>query len=82
MIKSIYDVRQLLKPFGSFIYVGDRIGDLQLMEDELKQLYQSQLLDIKDFQMALLLVRHEIQLEKEKGEKEMNGGISGKKPNL
>lgn len=63
---SIYDVRQLLKRFGSFIYVGDRLGDLQLMEEELKQLYHSQVIDRKDFEMALLLVRHEIQLEKEK----------------
>lgn len=65
-MNSIYDVRQLLKRFGSFIYVGDRLGDLQLMEDELKQLYYSNVIDQKEFQMALLLVRHEIQLEKEK----------------
>lgn len=65
-VNSIYDVRQLLKRFGSFIYVGDRLGDLQLMEDELKQLYYSNVIDQKEFQMALLLVRHEIQLEKEK----------------
>lgn len=63
---SIYDVQQLLKRFGSIIYVGDRIGDLQLMEEELKQLYYSQAIDRKDFEMAILLIRHEIQYELEK----------------
>ncbi|MCU9595137.1 YqgQ family protein [Caldibacillus thermolactis] len=63
---SIYDVQQLLKRFGSIIYVGDRLGDLQLMEEELKQLYYSQAIDRKDFEMAILLIRHEIQYELEK----------------
>ncbi len=63
-MKSIYDVRQLLKRFGSIIYVGDRLSDLELMEMELMDLYHSQLIDRKEFQMALLLVRHEIQKEK------------------
>lgn len=63
---SIYDVQQLLKRFGSIIYVGDRIGDLQLMEEELKQLYYSQAIERKDFEMAILLIRHEIQYELEK----------------
>jgi uncharacterized protein YqgQ len=65
-VDSIYDVQQLLKRFGSIIYVGDRIGDLQLMEEELKQLYYSQAIDRKDFEMAILLIRHEIQYELEK----------------
>ena len=51
---SIYDVQQLLKRFGSIIYVGDRLGDLQLMEEELKQLYYSQAIDRKDFEMAII----------------------------
>lgn len=59
MMNSIYDVRQLLKKFGTFIYVGDRLGDLQLMEEELKELYRSQLVDTRDYQMALLLLRQE-----------------------
>jgi uncharacterized protein YqgQ len=65
-VDSIYDVQQLLKRFGSIIYVGDRLGDLQLMEEELKQLYYSQAIDRKDFEMAILLIRHEIQYELEK----------------
>jgi len=65
-MNSIYDVRQLLKQFGVIIYVGDRIGDLELMLTELKDLYTSQLIDPKDYQMAVLLLKQEIQKEKEK----------------
>jgi len=36
------------------------------MEEELKQLYYSQAIDRKDFEMAILLIRHEIQYELEK----------------
>jgi uncharacterized protein YqgQ len=65
-MNSIYDVQQLLKRFGSFIYIGDRLADLQLMEAELKELYHSQLIDRQDYQMAVLLLRHEIQKEIDK----------------
>ena len=66
MMKTIYDIQQFLKQFGTFIYVGDRVADLELMESELKELYQSQLVETREFQTALLILRHEIQLEKEK----------------
>jgi uncharacterized protein YqgQ len=65
-MKTVYDVQQLLKRFGTIIYVGDRLADLELMEEELKELYQSQLIDVKDYQMALLILRHEAQIEREK----------------
>lgn len=65
-MKTIYDVQQFLKQYGVFIYVGDRIADLELMEMELKEIYQSQLMDVKDYQMAILLLRHEIQILKDK----------------
>ncbi|MDQ0213867.1 uncharacterized protein YqgQ [Oikeobacillus pervagus] len=65
-MKTMYDVQQLLKKFGTIIYLGDRLDDLVLMETELKELNQSQLIDPKDFQMALLLVRHEMQKERDK----------------
>lgn len=65
-MRTIYDIRQLLKQFGVFIYIGDRIADLELMEEELRELYKSQFIDIKDFQMALLLIRQEINREKAK----------------
>jgi uncharacterized protein YqgQ len=33
---------------------------------ELKELYQSQLIEPREFQTALLILRHEIQFQKEK----------------
>ncbi|MFP5113598.1 YqgQ family protein [Bacillaceae bacterium C204] len=65
-MKTIYDIQQFLKRFGTFIYIGDRVADLELMEMELKELYQSQLIEPREFQTALLILRHEIQFQKEK----------------
>ncbi|GGG17951.1 hypothetical protein GCM10007425_10460 [Lysinibacillus alkalisoli] len=58
-MKSMIDIYDLLKEYGTFIYTRDPIGDLVLMEDEIRQLYQAQVLDIKDYQMALLLIRQQ-----------------------
>ncbi|OXS80400.1 YqgQ family protein [Domibacillus enclensis] len=69
-MRTIFDVQQLLKRYGVFVYIGNRVADLQLMELELKQLYQSQLVEPKEYQMALLLLRQQIAIEKEK-EQEM-----------
>ncbi|MBZ5749736.1 MULTISPECIES: YqgQ family protein [Metabacillus] len=60
-MKTIYDVQQLLKKFGTIIYIGDRIADLELMEEEVKQLFQSNLIETQDYQMAILLLRQEVQ---------------------
>lgn len=65
-MKSIYEIQQFLKQFGTIIYVGNRVGDLELMESELKELYQAQLIETREFQTALLILRHEIQIQKEK----------------
>ncbi len=65
-MKTIYDIQQLLKQFGTFIYIGDRVSDLELMEAELRELYHSQLIETKEYQSALLILRHEIRLEREK----------------
>ncbi|WP_462259380.1 YqgQ family protein, partial [Vagococcus teuberi] len=37
-MKTMYDVQQLFKRFGIFIYVGNRLWDIELMMIELKQL--------------------------------------------
>jgi uncharacterized protein YqgQ len=68
-MKTIYDVQQLLKRFGTIIYIGDRISTLELMEEELKELYQSQLIETREFQSGLLLLRHEIQMLRDKQDK-------------
>ncbi|GGM31572.1 hypothetical protein GCM10011351_17190 [Paraliobacillus quinghaiensis] len=61
-MRTIYDVQQLLKRFGTIIYIGDRLADLELMEVEVKELYQAQCLSTNEYQMALLLLRQEMSL--------------------
>ncbi|KOP70488.1 cytoplasmic protein [Lysinibacillus sp. FJAT-14745] len=56
---KMLDIYELLKTYGTYIYTRDRIGDLMLMEDEIRELYKANVLDIKDYQMALLLIRQE-----------------------
>ncbi|MGA5690219.1 YqgQ family protein [Cytobacillus pseudoceanisediminis] len=65
-MKTIYDIQQFLKKYGTFIYIGDREADLELMAAELKELYDSQLIDVKDYQSSILILRTEIQNLKEK----------------
>jgi uncharacterized protein YqgQ len=65
-LKTIYDIQQFLKAFGTVIYVGDRLADLELMEAELKDMYNAQLIQQYDFQTAIMLLRHEIRIEREK----------------
>ncbi len=65
-VKTIYDIQQFLKKFGTIIYVGDRVADLELMETEIQELYNSQLIETKDYQLAIFLLRQEIVWETEK----------------
>lgn len=58
-MRTIYDVQQLLKKFGTFIYIGNRLADLELMEAELKELYQSNCVTSQEYQMGTLLLRQE-----------------------
>lgn len=65
------DIIHLLKQYGTYIYTKDRIGDLVLMEEEIRELYKAQVLDVKDYQMALLLIKMEVaKLEAEQKKKE------------
>lgn len=68
-MKTIYDIQQFLKKFGTIIYVGDRVANLELMRDEIQELYRMNLMETKDFQTAMLLIRQEIRLENEQKNK-------------
>ena len=59
-MKSLYDVMQYLKRNGTYIYTTERKADILLMEDEIRELYKSQIMDIQDYQMAILLLRQEM----------------------
>lgn len=58
-MKNMYDVLQLLKKYQIFIYTGDRIADLDLMEMELAELRNAKILPDKEFLQATLIIRRE-----------------------
>ncbi|WP_405101186.1 YqgQ family protein [Oceanobacillus sp. FSL H7-0719] len=67
---TVYDVRMLLKRFGTFIYSGDRIGDLILMDGELNDLYNMQFITNKEYttgKVILLQEKNRLELKKEEG---------------
>ncbi|MGF3084654.1 YqgQ family protein [Streptococcus pyogenes] len=65
-MKRLYDVQQLLKNFGIFVYLGKRLYDIEMMKIELQRLYDSGLLDKRDYLNAELILRREHRLELEK----------------
>ncbi|MCJ7843411.1 YqgQ family protein [Lederbergia sp. NSJ-179] len=58
-MKTFYDVQQLLKKFGHFLYMGDRILDMEMMETEIKEMYLSGLISKEDMHEALSVLRNE-----------------------
>ncbi len=36
-MKTYYDLQQYLKRFGTFIYIGDRLAELEMMEAEIRK---------------------------------------------
>lgn len=59
-IRTVHDVRELLKRFGTLIYTGNRLGDLALMEDEVRELYlEWNLITKKQFAAAIRALRRE-----------------------
>lgn len=58
-IDTMYDVQQLLKRYGIFIYTGNRNADIDLMEAEIRDLYQANLISIQSLQKALFILRKE-----------------------
>lgn len=58
-MKTVFDIQQLLKRFGTFIYTGNRIGDLELMEMEIDDLFKYQFVDGDIYKKAKLILRKE-----------------------
>ncbi|WP_047984134.1 YqgQ family protein [Ornithinibacillus californiensis] len=59
-MKTVYDVQQVLKKFGTFIYTGNRLTDLELMLDEIKEMYKFGLIDVEEYRLAILILRQEM----------------------
>jgi uncharacterized protein YqgQ len=56
-MKTMYDVQQLLKRFGTIIYTGNPIADLELIQDEVRELYDQKLIDVNEYKEATLIIR-------------------------
>lgn len=69
-MKDLYDVQQLLKQFGIFVYLGKRLYDIEMMKIELERLYQNGLVAREIYLQAELILRREHRLEKEQQEDE------------
>ncbi len=76
-MKTLYDVQQLLKKFGFFVYLGKRLYDIEMMKIELKKLYDNGLIDKDDYLLAELILRREHRLELEKEGKDDESKIIG-----
>lgn len=64
-MKTLYDVQQLLKRFGIFVYMGNRLYEIDMMKLELSRMYQAGLLDQQDYIAAELVLRKERRLEED-----------------
>ncbi|NVY96922.1 YqgQ family protein [Lactobacillus sp. DCY120] len=65
-MRTLYDVQQVLKQFGIYVYVGKRIWDIELMALELDRLYHEQVIDQPTFITCKLVLNREHELEKKK----------------
>lgn len=55
-IDNFYDVLQLLKQFGFIIYFKDKKDMYKMMEQEIKTLYQYELLSKDDYLKCRLII--------------------------
>ena len=62
-MESLYDVQQLLKQFGIYVYVGKRIYDIELMQIELKNLYESRVIDRDTYLRGRAILKREHHIE-------------------
>lgn len=70
-MKTYYDVQQLMKQFGVFVYVGKRLWDIELTAIELDHLYKAGVVDKKTYLNAKLILDKEHH-EEEKREASKN----------
>ena len=58
-MKDYLRVFQLLKRFGIYVYTGNRKDDIEMMQSEVKDLYDNGLLMKEDYLKAVLILRNE-----------------------
>ncbi|MEQ7221192.1 YqgQ family protein [Vagococcus fluvialis] len=68
-MRTMYDVQQLLKQFGIFIYLGNRLWDIELMMVEIRELFDNGVIEKKVFLNAMMVLKkeHQDELEYQEG---------------
>lgn len=66
-MKDLLSIIMLLKRFGIYIYTGNRRDDIDLIQSEVKDLYDSGLLPKEDYLQAILVLRSELAKEQDVG---------------
>ncbi|KRL68361.1 YqgQ family protein [Companilactobacillus versmoldensis] len=66
--RTLYDVQQLLKRFGTYVHLGKRLWDIELMSIELKNIYHNQMIDKQTFINAQMVLKSEHRKEEKKEE--------------
>ena len=56
-MKTVFDVMQLLKRYGTYVYTGDRNADLILLGMELRELRENGMISSEEFMRAILILR-------------------------
>jgi uncharacterized protein YqgQ len=56
-MKTMYDVQQLLKRYGTIIYTGHAVADLELIQEEVRELYNQKLIDVNEYKSAMIIIR-------------------------
>ncbi|AOV07853.1 YqgQ family protein [Sporosarcina ureilytica] len=58
-MKDFLSVIQLLKRFGIYIYTGNKVDDIELIMEEVVELYENGLIMKDDYLKAILILREE-----------------------
>ncbi|MDZ5712164.1 YqgQ family protein [Jeotgalibacillus haloalkalitolerans] len=64
---TMHDVQMLLKRYGQYVYGPGRLATLELMEIEVKELYEAGMLEREDYLKALMVLKSEIRKESQGG---------------
>ena len=68
-LRTLYDVQQVLKAFGIYVYVGKRMWDIEVMTLDLDNLYRMNAIDKPTWLQAKVVLTHEHRIEEQKSKK-------------
>lgn len=64
-MRTLYDVQQFLKGYGTFVHVGKRLWDIELMSLELRKMFEQGIIQKEDYIEAQLILKREHKVEED-----------------